>query len=1018
MSSFFFFYQQRGGEDAWQLENAARRSALIDSRSPAFCTVLDLSGVPLDGDWAPTRYKGPLYFDFDAEDDLPLACEQFKAFLKHLRDTLNFDIGQARLYASGGKGFHVEIPPECFMGARDLAQGVRWLPYVYQIMAQSLAVPTMDMNVYSGKRGRMWRTPGVPRNAGRYEGRYKVPLTVQQALGIDAALYESLTLAPAPEIVRTAPTLCALLEMRYANVRLQVSRRVGGQAKRLKSAHEALAPWQRTGRSPPVIAGLMDGTLVRPGVGFQKVAMQLAIYAVSMGLSERELVQACAGLCERHESDSQRYRSVGARQQELARLHTYMQGNAMYGFEVAPLKTLVKPGVKLLGLEVLDAGPQESASGDLAPSLGSTSGSVHDSVHDVVHEVTHDGAQSQGRRQAPSGQARAGAQVMEVNSGAEPAARDPLSQVRRGFLMTDQGMFKQQGDQLKVISRASFQNVQGTLDLLTHRFMGYTFDLRVQGRAARRASLPVEAFKTASSLQDFFGPHELVFQGVDADALSLLDVLSHMPMNPARTSYVYPREGFFVIDHPFDNQAPPVKIYLTQSQFQSSVSPASPGAFDLRYRAVQAASSYQIDLHLAPPLESVMAAALSDLFEFSKPEVVADMVGWFVACHYRSLYLYLFRQFPLLHVHGEAGAGKSQTIHLLAHLHWFQTPIRLNAASAFTPYALDCEASSSTSAPLIVDEYKPRELKALKGGKHEKLKDVFKASYIGGEIAARGTVNKGAESSLGVVRCQASAPIVYLSESPEMESALQERSVGVGLSKNHFSASRTSAFRRLSRNPRVLSSLGRALVEAGFAIDLEVMREQVEAIQLSLEQQLARAPHQGRLAPRMLFNRAIIIHALHTLARVLTPLFGAQFDPAIGRLLKVRGGAMDLDTLGLNAFHARSEMSKVINRLALLSRERDQPYELRLGLDYRVLDGAVEIKAERGYDCYRRYCAALHDQPLFDTLEAFLVGLSAYSACQDLLCAASSLRQDGDTAQIVRLDTTLLAQERLNTFRV
>jgi hypothetical protein len=50
---------------------------------------------------------------------------------------------------------------------------------------------------------------------------------------------------------------------------------------------------------------------------------------------------------------------------------------------------------------------------------------------------------------------------------------------------------------------------------------------------------------------------------------------------------------------------------------------------------------------------------------------VADLLGWFVACHYRSAYLYLFHQFPLLQVYGTAGSGKSQTVKMLAHLHWY-----------------------------------------------------------------------------------------------------------------------------------------------------------------------------------------------------------------------------------------------------------------------------------------------------------------------------------------------------------
>ena len=171
--TFYFFSQQRGKEDKWEMSLAEARATVL-ARKPAFTTVLDLSSVPDDKDWSKVRYRGPFYADFDAGDDLELVCDQFKNFLAKLSSELDLDISMCRLYASGSKGFHVEIPQECFIPKVPL-NGTPWLPYIYRAVAESLFVETLDLNVYTGKRGRQWRTTNVLRD----NGCYKVPLTLK-----------------------------------------------------------------------------------------------------------------------------------------------------------------------------------------------------------------------------------------------------------------------------------------------------------------------------------------------------------------------------------------------------------------------------------------------------------------------------------------------------------------------------------------------------------------------------------------------------------------------------------------------------------------------------------------------------------------------------------------------------------------------------------------------------------------------------------------------------------------------
>lgn len=974
MSNWFFLYQVKGGEEDWHLETADRRAEIIRSKQPAFTTVLDLSAIPDDGDWSRTRYRGDFYADFDADGDLELACEQFKAFLAKLEATFDYDITQARLYASGGKGFHCQIPSECFM-PKVPASGTAWLPYVYEFMARELVVETMDMRVYSGKRGRMWRTAGVQRE----NGNYKVPLSFDDALTISPDLYLQLVSEPHAEIEPTPPNCNAKLAMLFERARGKVVAHMRGRKRRLESANKVLDPWRKSGKTPPTIERLMSGEDIAEGAGFQQLSMQLSIYATSVGMDLNTYLNRCAGLCENHVSDSRRYNTVQKRRDELARMWRYMEDNALYEFDTGPVAKLVRPGVPVSDLGVMEKEDHEDTPARPAP----------------VETDVDDGD--------------------EPPAASTPSA-DLNKAIRRNFFMNADGMWKTEGDNTQCISRAVIRTVEAFYDLERNEFKGYEFDIFNNGKKVTRTMLAADAFASASSIKKFFVNHQLAFQGGEYETMSLLDIMAEKAGRGGKV-YTYPREGFFVIQHPEKTERTPVKVYLTQNRFISSLDENDPDYFRLRYRPTAATSTYNIDIHNSPELDESMIPALHDLFKFTRPDVCADLVGWFIAAHYRSLYLWCFDQFPLLQIYGEAGAGKSQSVLLLAHLHWNMMPISVKSAASCTAFALDMHASSSTSAPFILDEFKPRELRTRKG-MYEKLKDVLKACYIGADIGERGTVNKGAESTLAIVKSKATAPIVFMGEAIEMETAIIERSICVNVHKSLHSPERTAAFLRLQDNPVALSALGRELVTLGFQINLGSMRKEVRAICAEIEATMPAADDAARrrAAPRMVFNRAVIIHALRTLKQVLARKFGKEFDADIDILLGTRQDGPTVEEDKLIQMHAMSEMSKVMSRISILSRHKDQPWEVRLDRDYVIGDGWIEIKVENAYDQYRRFCASIADTPLFDNLEAFKYAMNAYSPCIDRICALSELRKEGDSSSVVRLDSRKLMKEGVQTF--
>src|SRR5574343_1222735 len=161
----FLWYQVSGGEDPWVEALGEHRQQIIQQRKPAFVTVLDAHSSPSPewgrDDYAKMKYSGPFYADWDAES-IEETIPQFQKFLENLKE-MGVNLRSLRLYATGGRGFHLEIPMAVFM-PKVPKTGVTALPYVYREIAMELVVDSLDMRVYTGRKGRMWRTPGVERS--------------------------------------------------------------------------------------------------------------------------------------------------------------------------------------------------------------------------------------------------------------------------------------------------------------------------------------------------------------------------------------------------------------------------------------------------------------------------------------------------------------------------------------------------------------------------------------------------------------------------------------------------------------------------------------------------------------------------------------------------------------------------------------------------------------------------------------------------------------------------------------
>lgn len=343
MTNNYFFFYQKTPKGVWYPAPASDRERILNEERPPFCTVLDVDNdFALDltkEEQAAVKYRGNFYADFDgADEDFSVVIAQFQKFLAKLQDHgLNLD--QCHLAATGGRGFHAEVPMSCMMLVVP-ADGIAGLPSIFKELAFALFVETLDLRVYSAKRGRAWRTYGVERE----NGKFKVAITVAEALSMTPERYNELCSAPRDLINPEPPTLAKGLARLFTDSCGKVAVAVAKNKKRVpgKAAKALKHRLDSVGYPlPPSLLTVASGhTPTREGAGFNQIAMQLAIAAIALGVTEDELITLCAGLISNHQSDGSKYHTPRRRENQLRQQFHYMEASH-YDLSVGGIRSIL-----------------------------------------------------------------------------------------------------------------------------------------------------------------------------------------------------------------------------------------------------------------------------------------------------------------------------------------------------------------------------------------------------------------------------------------------------------------------------------------------------------------------------------------------------------------------------------------------------------------------------------------------------------------------------------------------------
>ncbi len=936
--SWFFYWQKVGGEDAWQVGLAESRQHVVATEQPRFLTVLDLNATIEEG-WTreqidQIKYRGPLYFDFDGQD-IEDVLVKARILLGKLLE-LDVDPRAVRIYATGGRGFHFEVPWEIFL-PKPPKQGVQRLPAIYKEMAYELYVDTLDLRVYSGRKGRMWRTPNVRRESGKF----KVPVTADEFMEMTAEDYQALCSAPREAPQYAPPELSQKLAVLYAKAESKVEA-ASKKRKDAKKDVQLLAKF--AGKYPPSLAGVMAGTIV-PNVGFHQIALQVTITSNALGKSEEEMVALCEGLIENHQSDSTRYNTPAKRREELKRLYRYTQGNPCYEYSRDAVRRLLPIGTPAPDLE----GLTPEASGD-------------------------------------------------VTAAGENGNDEGLL---GGVFVTEKGIFVKSEEGARKISDVSFRDVNLLCSADTGEPFGYEAEMLMLGKPRGRRLIPLECFVSKQRYLSFCNSLGGPFTGSDNHVQALLAILRDTAMKNNQVVYIVLREGLDVIERPDCKER--VLDYMWVAP--DKVTTESPLPY--RHRGnPNPEGLFKSDLLDAPDFEANEATAkvIDALTRFNEPYAVANLLGWFISAFHRQIYHQLpNQQFPLLQIFGQSGAGKSSTVMSLMRLYYYLARPLIMPADASTLHAIRTAVQSSASIPVVLEEFKPRQFGQ---GKYAGLMQIFRSVY-NAQTFGKGGMAEGLNTNFKDIRTMAfAAPVAFIGESLESETATLERSVCVPLSKGAL-AGRRDHHLLVCEQAAVLSSLGKEIVKATFGLDLGAFREMLEGNRAKANEIAFKRDND-----RPVFNMAVVLTGLGFLQQVVQHHFGTDFDERFGAL---SAAALDISKhVGITAM---PEAAKVLNILAHIAKTEDPRSEAGLapGVDYKITGDNLELNMR---SCFYKYAGWLRrrgQQPLYDNEEAFQHGLGNYSPLITRASLGSDMKPTG-TERVFTFSVSKLLEEGVERF--
>lgn len=937
----YFYYQGSNKNEQWNPVPVAMRDSTLTAKKAVFCTALSVSKLADNleaAEKAKLAYEGPFYLDWDSLD-IAKSIEKINVVLDKFRE-MEIDLRSIAFFATGQKGFHAEIPTKIFMD-KPAKGGVVGLPLIYKEMVFELAVDTLDLRVYSQGRGRMWRLPNVKRPD---NGFYKVPVTVDEIRAMTPELYAELIKAPRMAIPLTPPEFNIGLHIMFAEARQKIESRLKDAASR-KPDPQA----KKKARMPSVLL-MMKNVGLRPDAGFHQIAMQIAIAAITAGMTPDEMIANCADLIANHQSDGNRYNTPGRRKEELLRLYDYMLDNPGYAFSIGAIKSILVHGAPDLdGLPVSEA--------DVAADIVTAAATYSSDLDEVP---------------------------------------DEYGDVAGGVTLSKYGVYVDTEHGKKRVCAVSFADIHLLHSMDTGALAAYEAEILVNGQSMGRQTMELDTFASTQVFNRFCYRVGHAFQGLEPQLRGLMMRFVEMGKKTGKVLYISKREGLDMVNLPYhtdEKLREPFMVYADASGVILDPRVAD-CKLDITFQGFpDPRGHFQTDLAAAPDLavwiedaanKEALRATLTGMFSMQKPEAISKMLGWYVACFYRMIFHKAYGKFPLLHINGPAGSGKTEMNTTMASFFYYNTEPKVMSPGS-TMFALTQHMTASASVPLLIDEYKPNDMDP---GFHNKIRLAFRDAYNCHD-QTKGGGNRDSDDYRNLHHSQLAAPIVFIAEAAEEESAVAERIVLVTITKPSSSMAirQLGHYNVLERGKQQLAILGQYL--AGQAIresGKKKLQEEFDPlfaeakkkfllndadINSGLSADVMAAKQMSK--ERSVFNYTVALFGLKKFRAVIEDIFEQDFKEAFDGLeAGVYGRMSDLHAV------TQPEWAKVMVQLADMSWNVDpmSPMAVRHGQEYALYEEGgrqlLEVPLRAAYHRYRQYATMHRSKMLFPGDSAFL----------------------------------------------
>jgi len=612
-------------------------------------TIYALDRDPGD-DTDAVSYKGDLWFDIDhkpVNDSEQAKHESIKRAIHDVQrlesylTSLGMDTKYCRWFASGSKGFHACIPGALFGGTKMM----KGLPRIHKQMAvtieQESGMEGMDKSLYNMGMGKMLRVE----NKQRSNGKYKVPVTVDEIKVMTPEMYLKLVSSPRPETINTPIERCQPLAMLF----MEAASEQHGLAKTKITAIGTDKLQVFGDDNHPVCVQWLTGNMnIKQRDGqFNTAKMSLARYLMTAPLSEGERHALIDDFAKNW--SSQRHPTANDRKKAVLTTLKYGGDNGFsctYMLDVLTDKPCSGCKLKQAQMKALASTGQVKAQ-----AAGYQRASEDDDGVFLSNFTLKPLKMYLDINAKPNDFSAFDYAVYQMNQNNEVVETSQIKLTHKAFLTALE--FRKQ------ISRAR--------DLI---WIGSDNDLQFLKSALTNSTIITSEFDTVREVQSV-GIHKLVDE------------------RPGREieEYVWVEEGYSVT-------ASGLKDVLVFN----GVPNAYGSSRTVKMRAVEAYSG------LDEEVNNVIRAT----FKINLFHVLVPILGWVFSCWLRKHIRRgetTDKHIPILQMCGSAGEGKTETATLLSTLaganYCSTEPV---SVSTTTPFGLRVESSISTTVPRILDE--------------------------------------------------------------------------------------------------------------------------------------------------------------------------------------------------------------------------------------------------------------------------------------------------------------------------